>query len=113
MTLTAKMAALGVLCLILPCEAHVRAQQPKGQTANDIQMLAAKYHAERDKVVKDGVAQRFPPILLAKAEELAQRGAAALKEGRLLQASEAFRQARWQLPYQSAQVPDHDPDSER
>ncbi len=30
-----------------------------------------------------------------------------MQSGRLQQASEAYRQARWQLPYQSIQVPDH------
>src|SRR5262249_11880445 len=32
---------------------------------------------------------------------------AALEAGRLLQATEAFRQARWQLPYQGPSFPDH------
>ncbi len=73
----------------------------------DIKELQSKYQAEREQVVKNGTAQRFLPILLERADEMARKGAAALADGRLAQAHEAFRQARWQLPYQSPQVPDH------
>jgi hypothetical protein len=103
----AKTALIGALLLVLPPGAFVSAQQPKAPSAADINDLAAKYRAERDHVVSAGVARRFPPALFAKADEIAKRGEAALQSGRLLQASEAFRQARWQLPYQSLQVPDH------
>ncbi len=81
------------------------AQERGSATVEQIQSLQAKYRAEREQVIKDGVAKRFLPILLEKAEESAKKGDAALAAGRLLQASEAFRQARWQLPYQSPQVP--------
>src|SRR4029450_5355443 len=64
-----------------------------------------KYRAERAAVTKEGAANRFLPILLDKAEQMAERGETALKAGRLLQANELFRQARWQLPYQSHQGP--------
>src|SRR5690606_12605884 len=36
-----------------------------------------------------------------------RRGEEALKAGRLLQAIQAFRQARWQLPYEGPEVPEH------
>ncbi|MCI0378952.1 MAG: hypothetical protein L0215_15195 [Gemmataceae bacterium] len=82
-------------------------QETRLPTADEIKALKALYEAERDRVVKEGIAQRFLPILLSKSEEISKRGEAALSSGRLLQASEAFRQARWQLPYQPAGLPQH------
>jgi WD40 repeat protein len=79
----------------------------KPPTAEEVRDYQAKFRKEHDVLVKSGGSKRFLPILLEKAEEFAKRGDAALAVGRLLQASELFRQARWQLPYQSPQVPDH------
>ena len=89
----------------LACFAPVPAQETRLPTVDEIKALQAKYQAEHAAVVKDGSAKRFLPILLDKAQEMAKKGEAALASGRLLQANEAFRQARWQLPYQSHQVP--------
>ena len=85
----------------------VDAQPTKLPTADDVKGVQAKYRAERDKIVKDGSAKRFLPAIMDKAEELAKKSDAALVGGRLLQASEAIRQARWQLPYQPIGVPDN------
>src|SRR2546428_9783808 len=92
-------------CLLLSAAflGVLAAQEPRLPMADDIKSLHAKYQSERDLVIKDGTAKRFLPILLDKAEEIAKKGEAALTSGRLLQAHEAFRQARWQLPYQSPQ----------
>ncbi|HWY86038.1 MAG TPA: hypothetical protein VNX28_04905, partial [Gemmataceae bacterium] len=76
-------------------------------TSDGIKILAAKYQSERAQVVKEGIDKRFPPLLVDKADAIAKRGEAAWKAGRFAQAGEAYRQARWQLPYQSARVPDH------
>jgi WD40 repeat protein len=84
---------------------HGWAQEARLPTADEIKSQQAKYQIERDDAIKSGAAKRFLPILMEKAEELAKKGEAALASGRLLQASEALRQARWQLPYQSPQVP--------
>jgi WD40 repeat protein len=65
------------------------------------------YRQERDQLVKTGAAKRFLPDLLIHAEAIAHRADAALDKGRLLQATEAYRQARWQLPYQGPHFPDH------
>src|SRR5436305_4195350 len=69
-------------------------------TAEEVQALQKSYRAERDALVQAGAKTRFLPSLFDNAELMAARGDAALKAGRLLQATEAFRQARWQLPYQ-------------
>ncbi len=96
-----------VLFLALLCAGHAAAQETRVPTADQIKELATKYQQERDQAMKTGAAQRFSPQLMEKAEEIAKRGAVALQEGRFFQAAEAFRQARWQLPYQAPQLPDH------
>ncbi len=73
----------------------------------DGKSLAAKYQVERGQALTSGVAARFPTLLLEKADGFASQGMLALKAGRLTQAAEFFRQARWQLPYQAPQVPAH------
>jgi len=92
---------------ILLLGASVFAQPTKLPTADEVKAIQAQYRAERDKIVKDGVAKRFIPAIMDKAEELAKKSDTALASGRLLQASEAIRQARWQLPYQPVGVPEH------
>ena len=81
-------------------------QETKLPNADEVKTLQTKFRQEREQVIKTGAAKRFLPILLDKAEDFGKRADAALDAGRLLQASELFRQARWQLPYQSAQVPE-------
>jgi WD40 repeat protein len=93
--------ALGLLSSALP------AQPARLPTADEVKALQTHFQAERAQVVKDGTAKRFLPVLLERADEMARKGAAALAEGRLAQAREAYRQARWQLPYQGSHVPEH------
>ena len=95
---------LSGLVLLLSATA-TPAQSVKPPTADDVKALLAKYNAERDAVVKNGIAQRFPPAQLERAESLARKGTAMLTAGRLLQAADALRQARWQLPYQAPGTP--------
>jgi WD40 repeat protein len=97
------LACLGVLL----AWGSVLAGGDKLPTVAEVKDLESKYQAERDELVKSGGDKRFLPQLLQKAEQFAKSGAAALKGGRLLQANSAFRQARWQLPYQGPEVPDH------
>src|SRR5207249_11745514 len=68
-------------------------------TADEVKTLQKNFRAEREALVKSGATARFLPDLLERADAIAKRGDAALDAGRYLQASEAFRQARWQLPY--------------
>src|SRR5205823_14809637 len=63
--------------------------------------------AERDSLGRSGADKRFLPQLLTNAEGIGHRASAALASGRLLQAAEGFRQARWQLPYNPPEIPDH------
>jgi len=96
-----------VLCLIFTGLGIGMAQEAKLPLPVDIKALATKYQAEREQVIKQGVAKRFPSLFLDRADAMAKRGTEALNAGRLSQSAEAFRQARWQLPYQAPQVPDH------
>jgi WD40 repeat protein len=92
---------------LLSAGAFLDAQPAKLPTADEVKAVQAKFHAERDKIVKNGIAKRFLPAIMDKAEELAKKSDTALAAGRLAQASEAIRQARWQLPYQPIGVPEH------
>lgn len=90
------------------CLTGLAAQDSRLPTVDEIKILQSKYQAEHAAVLQADSAKRFLPVFLDKAQEMAKKGAGALASGRLLQAQEAFRQARWQLPYQSPQVPkDH------
>jgi WD40 repeat protein len=79
----------------------------KSSAEDAVRELQKQFRAERDALLKSGGAKRFLPHLLDKAELIAKRGDEALAEGRFLQAREAFRNARWQLPYQAPELPDH------
>jgi WD40 repeat protein len=85
----------------------LNAQPTKLPTADEVKALQANYRAEHDKIIKEGIAKRFLPAIMDKADELAKKSETALAGGRLAQASEAIRQARWQLPYQPVGLPDH------
>ncbi|MBX9680534.1 MAG: hypothetical protein K2X38_17390 [Gemmataceae bacterium] len=81
--------------------------QAKIPTADEVKSLQAKFNQERQQVVKEGIAERFQPGLLEKADELAKKAESAMSGGRMLQAAETIRQARWQLPYQPKEMPPH------
>ncbi len=83
------------------------AQDAHSPTSEEARAFREKYRAERDGVLKGGADKRFLPQVFAKADALARQGDMALAAGRFAQATEAFRQARWQLPYEGAQLPDH------
>ncbi len=103
MTMRTALIALGLLTLTM----SLAAQPTKLPTADEVKALQAKYREERDAVVKAGISKRFLPAIMDKADELAKKSDTALAGGRLAQATEAIRQARWQLPYQPIGVPDH------
>lgn len=83
------------------------AQPTKLPTADEVKGLQAKFRTEREAIVKAGIAKRFIPAIMDKADELAKKSETALAGGRMAQAVEAIRQARWQLPYQPIGVPDN------
>jgi hypothetical protein len=84
-----------------------RADNKTGLTAEMVRALQTKYQEERDKAVASKLAEKFSPQALQKAEQFAKRGATALAAGRLVEASDAFREARWMLPAASTDLPEH------
>jgi len=94
-----------VSCLVFQAGISL-AQDTRLPTLDDAKTLKSRYEAERDLILKEGIDKRYLPILVQKAEEMAKKAQVALDAGRLLQATELYRQARWQLPYQSKNVPD-------
>src|SRR5436305_502533 len=93
--------ALGLFCLATTLCLAVRADSPKAVTAEEVQALKAKYQAERAEADKAGTAKKFSPELFKQVDLLAKKGEAELAAGRLAQAREAFREARWYFPVQS------------
>ncbi len=71
--------------------------------ASDPQQLLEKFRSEREQAVR----AKFPPETLARADELARRGEAALKANNLAAAARYLRDARWQLPYLPPGLPAH------
>jgi WD40 repeat protein len=96
---------LPILIALLAMTAH--GQPGRNVTVEEVKALQAAYQTEHARVVKEGIAERFLPGLRDKAEEIAKKAEAALAAGRFLQAAEAYRQARWQLPYQPGTMPNH------
>ncbi len=76
-------------------------------TAEQVQQIQAKYRAERDEAAKSKIADKFAPEAMQRAEQLAKKGDAALAANRLMEASDAFREARWLLPALPSPFPEH------
>src|SRR4051812_27679580 len=93
-----------ILALLVVISASI-AQEAKPPSADEVKALKAGFESERKTLVERGYDKRFLANVLTKADEISKKAEAALASGRLLQASEGFRQARWQLPYHSPQVP--------
>jgi WD40 repeat protein len=75
----------------------------QAQPAPDAKDVQKKFQAEREQAVK----AKFPAESLARADDLAKRGEAALKADNPKAAARYFRDARWQLPYLPAGLPEH------
>lgn len=86
--------------VILPFLVTVAVAQPG---ADEVKPAQEKFKAEREQALK----AKFPPDTLAKADELAQRAEAALKDENYKAALRHLRDARWQLPYLPPGLPDH------
>lgn len=91
--------------ILLLIDASVALGQGKIPTAADVNSQKALFAKELAKVEMEGTEKLFPLQLLTQAKSLAQKGEIALKAGRIFQAYQNFRQARWQLPYRDALLP--------
>lgn len=86
---------------------HLIATQDDHPPADEVRALQNNYQAERAAGEQAGNTRLFSASLFQRADELARRGTAALIAGRLNEARDAFRQARWQLPYPPLRLPEH------
>ena len=93
---------VGFLAL-LPISAS--AQGKKLPTPADVKEMQRLFQAERGPAVEVG--KYFLSGLVERADDMAKKADAALADGRLLQASEFYRQARWQLPYLPGKLPEN------
>ena len=99
MPIALRMSSLFALLASVPTAvAHA---QPEAGPA-DAPVLREKFLAERAQAVK----AKFPIETLARADDLAKRGDIALKDNPKT-AARYFRDARWQLPYLPAGLPEH------
>src|SRR5262245_38729987 len=75
--------------------------QPATLTSDEVAKLEKAYHDERQAADKAGLTRTFSPEWFTRADALAKLGSAALKAGRLYEARDSFRRARWTLPSRS------------
>jgi len=106
-------ARLGLLIFLPVCVTSVlsltahAAEAAKAVSAEDIRVLQEKYRHERADAEKSGAVKKFSPERLKQADLLAKKGESDLAAGRLSQARDAFREARWHLPILPADLPEH------
>ncbi|MCS6864278.1 MAG: WD40 repeat domain-containing protein [Gemmataceae bacterium] len=93
---------LGLLvgCVLV---AGAAAQPTEGPAEKDVAGFREKFLLEREQAVK----AKFPRESFQKADDLAQRAEAAAKANNLNAALRYWREARWQLPYLPAGLPEH------
>ncbi len=77
--------------------------QPEPQSEPDVKSLRTRFQAERQQALK----AKFPVENFTRADDFAKRAEASLKSGNPKAAARHFRDARWQLPYLPAGLPDH------
>src|SRR5437868_9881695 len=77
------------------CVAGRGAEGGKALSANDVKALQQKFQSERAAAQKAGSAAKFSPELFKQVDLLAKQGDTDLAAGRLHEALEAYRSARW------------------
>src|SRR4051794_31648306 len=80
---------------------------PEKLTADQVGELQKTYEDELKKAKDDGLEKKFAPEAFERAAALAKQGAAALKAGRLVEARDSFRRARWAIPQLPLGLPDN------
>ena len=76
-------------------------------TAEQVGEIEKAYEKEQKKAQGDGLEKKFSPETFERAAALSKQGAAALKAGRLVEARDSFRRARWAIPSLPVGLPDH------
>src|SRR5258708_24875202 len=94
---------VALICLLAGLTA-AWAQELKPEAVREVQQ---KYQAELKAATGAGVTKKFAPEMVERAGEWAKKGEDSLAAGRLVEARDAFRKARWQLPILPAEFPEH------
>src|SRR4029077_11190483 len=76
-------------------------------TADAVRDQLKSYQTERAAADTSGLAKKFSPEWYQKADNFAKRGEEALDGGRLVEALDNIRQARWHLPGLPATLKEH------
>ncbi len=79
----------------------VVAQEKAAPSADTVKELQGKFQSERDAALKRG----FAEAQLDRADRIAARAGAALANGQTREAAGLFREARWLIPIQPAELP--------
>src|SRR5216684_5771146 len=83
------------------------AENSKGVTADEVRTLQQKFQAERAGAQKSGSAAKFSVELFKQVDLLAKQGETEFAAGRLNEARDAYRAARWYLPVLPPDLPEH------
>src|SRR5262249_45175880 len=97
----------GFLGLALLAALGAAPEAPRPLTAAAVRALQPLYQAERLEADSKGLTRVFSPEWYQRAAGLAKQGEEALAAGRLVEASESFRRARWHLPTLPTHLPPH------
>src|SRR5260370_39237211 len=84
-----------------------RAENSKGGTGDEVRTLQQKFQAERAAAQKSGSAAKFSVELFKQVDLLAKQGETEFAAGRLNEARDAYRAARWYLPVLPPDLPEH------
>src|SRR5262249_9196626 len=101
------MTFLGLALGFLALGPRLAAEGAKPVTDADVRGLQSKFHEERGALEKSATKTKFSPELFKQVDLLAKKGETALAAGRLIEARDAFRVARWYLPVLPPDLPEH------
>ena len=105
--LSLRLAGTLAVMIGLGAAGQIVAEAGKAITADEVRALQAKFLTERTAAEKAGSATKFSPELFTQVDKLAKQGETELAAGRLHEAREAYRAARWYLPVLPPDLPEH------
>src|SRR5215207_3303286 len=95
---SARVCLVWLFGALLAAAPLLTAADNKALTLDDVKAQQAAYQRERAEAESSGVAKKFAPAWLERADQLAKKADAALAINRLREAENTLIKARWQLP---------------